>query len=486
MSSPSPRRKAPSKTLAVAAAVIALIAVVFLRMGEDGGAGPGAPPVHFQTGTIKASSTGGEAHLADAQAVLPEIRRIMQDFYQEAFLDPATWKSGDYDPAWSKFTPEAAQRAKEHLEVLTLGAHAGEDFDSIQPRPSLLGLRVLTNEHGKPLSAFALVTFAADAKTSAGEPHEVVSVGSFSLEPSGDSWRITGFQVHREDDTYGSSPSPVPGGTGTSVGLAHPSSWFPAHDGTDPLFFLVIGDSYRAGQSHLADSIHIVAFDPSSGDATVLGIPRDSWVPIPGHGTQKINAAFALGGPKLMIDTVEQLTGLRMDYYAVTTFDGFISIIKAVGGLDIKVPYDIHDPGSKSNLHRGPARLSGKDTLRFARSRDDVPNGDFSRQYNEGLILMAMLQQFQGSFRESPSATLNWLGAGMQNVDTDLSWDQVLALAYLAARVKPSQITNLVVPGRIGHAGDQSIVEIDAEAANQIFDDLADGRLDSEHEGADV
>ena len=207
---------------------------------------------------------------------------------------------------------------------------------------------------------------------------------------------------------------------------------------------------------------------------------------IPGQGEQKINAALALGGPKLMIQTVEELTGLRMDYYAMTTFEGFKSLVKGVGGLDMKIPYEIHDAGSKANFQKGQAHLSGKDALRLARSRYDVPNGDFSRQHNEGLILLAMLDQFQRSFREEPSSILNWLATSMSNVETDLTWDQVMALGYLATRVKPGNAANVVMPGRISHEGLESTVKVDVPGARGLFADLADGKLDSEHETADV
>ena len=486
MAPSSSSRKIPPKTGAVVVAVVALVVIVVLRMDERGGAGPGAvPAITFQTATVKVASMGKDTRPAAAQAVFPDIREVVGSYYQQAFLNPANWKSGTYDSAWGSFTPAAAARAEERLDVLTLGADAGDTYEAIQPEPSLLGLRVLTNEHGKPVAAYALVTFAAEARTRAGDPRKVISVGRFALEPAGSSWRISGFRVSRKDDTYGSSPTPTAGTGDTSIGLAHPAEHFPAHEGSGPLFFLVIGDSYRAGQSHLADSLHVVALDPGSGAVTVLGIPRDSWVPVPGHGTRKINEAFALGGPELMIDTVEQLTGLQMDYYATTTFGGFIDIIKGVGGLDVKIPYAIHDSGSKANLERGRTTLSGKEALRLARSRYDVPNGDFSRQYNEGLILLALLEQFQRSFRQDPSVILNWLGAAMRNVDTDLSWDQVMALAYLAVRVEPAQVTNLVVPGKIRMEQGQSAVLVDP-SAEAIFEDLSDGRLDAEHAGADV
>lgn len=408
----------------------------------------------------------------------------MKSFYQEAFLDAENWKHGTYDSAWQAFRPSAVDAAKAHVDTLTLGADAGDVYAAIAPRTSLFGLRLLTSKKGEPLSAFALITFGADAVTKEGKRMVVVSTGRFALAPFDDTWKITGFQASRSDREAGAVPStPSPGPT---VGLAHPAESFPAYGGSSPVSILAIGDSYRVGQSHLADSIHVISIDPTSGGATVLGIPRDSWVPVPGHGSRKINEAYSLGGPDLMISTVEDLTGLTMNYYAVTTFGGFISFIKGVGGLSMKIPYDIHDTGSKASFRKGRVTLSGKEALRLARARYDVPNGDFSRQYNEGLMMLAMLDQFRKQFQADPSVTLDWIAAGMSNVETDLPFEHVLGLAYLASTVKTPDVNNIVVPGQIDTFEGQSIVRILPEA-QAIFDDMKDnGTLDQPHEGAYV
>lgn len=480
---PGSSKRSPLIAVALVA-VVALIAVALVRMGGDSGSGTGTSSLRFQIGTVKVARVGGEVGPSAADAVLPEIQGVMKSFYQEAFLNPENWKQGTYDSAWQAFRPSAVEGAKVHADTLTLGADAGDVYASIEPRTSLFGLRVLMNKQGKPLSAFALVTFGADAETKAGEKIVVISTGRYSLAPSDDTWKITGFQVSRDDRDPGVVPStPTPSPT---VGLAHPVESFPAYEGSSPVNILAIGDSYRAGQSHLADSVHVISIDPATGGATVLGIPRDSWVPIPGHGSQKINEAFALGGPELMISTVEDLTGLTMDYYAVTTFQGFMSLIKEVGGLSMKIPYDIHDTGSKANFGKGRTTLSGKDALRLARARYDVPNGDFSRQYNEGLIMLALLGQFRKQFQSDPSVILDWVATGMSNVETDLPFEHILGMAYLASKVRPEDVTNLVVPGQIDTFRGQSIVRV-LPAAQAIFDDMKDnGRLDQPHDGANV
>src|SRR5207249_4533240 len=108
-----------------------------------------------------------------------------------------------------------------------------------------------------------------------------------------------------------------------------------------PIFILTIGSGARPGDSvvhSLSDAIHIVGINPAKHRATIMDIPRDSWVNIPGHGTNKINAAMVFGGPPLLINTLESITGIHIDYYTLTTFGGFETMINDIGGLYVDVP----------------------------------------------------------------------------------------------------------------------------------------------------
>ena len=100
------------------------------------------------------------------------------------------------------------------------------------------------------------------------------------------------------------------------------------------------------------DSLHIVGVNPAKGAISILGIPRDSYVPIPGVGTRKINEAL-LHGPDLMVKTVEQLTGVAIDGYVLTGFAGFQDLVNAVGGIGVDVPYAMHDPYSHADFPPG-------------------------------------------------------------------------------------------------------------------------------------
>jgi LCP family protein required for cell wall assembly len=118
---------------------------------------------------------------------------------------------------------------------------------------------------------------------------------------------------------------------------------------------------------------------PESGPTALISLPRDSYVPIPGYGKNKINAAFAFGGPKLLTQTVENVTGLRIDDYVEIGFGGFVSIIDSVGGIDMCLPKAINDKKAGINLPKGCQELDGPNALGYVRARYSDPLGDLGR-----------------------------------------------------------------------------------------------------------
>jgi polyisoprenyl-teichoic acid--peptidoglycan teichoic acid transferase len=254
----------------------------------------------------------------------------------------------------------------------------------------------------------------------------------------------------------------------------------PVLDGSEPIFVLLIGSDARPGEDPTAtraDSIHILAINPAKGKATIVGFPRDSFVPIPGFGTTKINAAMAMGGPDLVVDTVEQLTGLTMDYWALTWFEGFKAMIRGVGGLSMDVPFDVFDSLAGAEISAGPQVLSGPDALAFARARHTLPSGDFGRSENQGRLMVAALAQFRKEFSKDPSRLLTWIGAGLRNSETDVPLDELMSLAFTATTINPKRIVNIVVPGSVGMAGTTSIVSLSQTTLDAISHDLANDGL---------
>jgi polyisoprenyl-teichoic acid--peptidoglycan teichoic acid transferase len=254
----------------------------------------------------------------------------------------------------------------------------------------------------------------------------------------------------------------------------------PVLDGSEPIFVLLMGSDARPGEDPAAtraDSIHILAINPAKAKATIVGFPRDSFVPIPGFGTTKINAAMAMGGPDLVVDTVEELTGLTMDYWALTWFEGFKSMIRGVGGLSMDVPFDVFDTYADAEISAGPQVLSGPDALAFARARHALPAGDFGRSENQGRLMVAALAQFRKEFSKDPSRLLTWIGAGLRNAQTDVPLDELVTLAFTATTINPKRIVNVVIPGSVGMAGTSSIVSLNQTTLDAISHDLANDGL---------
>ena len=257
------------------------------------------------------------------------------------------------------------------------------------------------------------------------------------------------------------------------------ADFVPVLDGSEPIFILLLGSDARPGEpveGERTDSIHILGINPAKHRASILGFPRDSYVSIPGHGANKINAAMTFGGPELVVDTVEHVTGIQLDFWALTSFKGFEGMINSIGGLTVDVPFAMHDSFSKADFEPGVQELDGGQALAFARDRHSLPQGDFGRSENQGRLMLASLAQFRKQFGKDPSVVLSWLAGGLRNMQTDVPLDQLLSLAMTASTINPKHVANVVAPGTIGTAGSMSIVNLTSEAT-AIYNDLKNDGL---------
>jgi len=167
-----------------------------------------------------------------------------------------------------------------------------------------------------------------------------------------------------------------------------PASAPPDQPGTT---YLLVGSDSRAGltrkqELHLGTgkgvgqrTDTIMLLHTGSGPNLLMSIPRDSWVPIPGHGSSKINAAFAWGGPKLLTKTIEQDTHIHIDHYVEIGFAGFVDVVNAVGGIQICPTQNMNDPLANLHIKKGCHHVHGKVALAYARSRHVSSLGDIDR-----------------------------------------------------------------------------------------------------------
>ena len=137
----------------------------------------------------------------------------------------------------------------------------------------------------------------------------------------------------------------------------------------------------------------MMLYVPPTGRAALVSIPRDSYVDIPGHGKNKINAAYSLGGPALLVQTVEQSTGVRVDGYAEIGFGGFSNVVDAVGGIEMCPERAIKDPPSNLDIPAGCQEMDGPTALGYVRMRKVDPEGDLGRAKRQREMISALAKK---------------------------------------------------------------------------------------------
>jgi LCP family protein required for cell wall assembly len=198
-------------------------------------------------------------------------------------------------------------------------------------------------------------------------------------------------------------------------------------------------DLWKPGAQR-SDTLMLVHLSAGERGAYTLSIPRDSWVPIPGHGSAKINAAFSWGGPPLLIRTVEQLTGTRVDHFGVIDWHGFKSLTDAVGGVPVTVPADSYDPEQRRHFTAGIQTMNGDQALAYVRQRHGLPGGELDRIKRQQQFLRSLVTQVRGGVRlTDPFATDRTLDAITRTVSVDSGMsngdlrDLVLGMRHLDA-----------------------------------------------------
>jgi LCP family protein required for cell wall assembly len=219
---------------------------------------------------------------------------------------------------------------------------------------------------------------------------------------------------------------------------------------------------------------------PRSGSPTLVSLPRDSYVPIPGRGRNKLNAAYAFGGPKLLAQTVEQVTGIRIDHYMEVGFDGFASVVDAVGGVRICVKEPIRDPNAALRLRAGCQQLDSKQALGYVRTRASA-RGDLDRVERQQEFLGALIDRatspgvILNPFRNLP-LVLNGTEAVAVD-DDDHVWSLVrVPFAMRAVSGDGGTATTVPVAGTQTVPGAGSVVLWDRERALALFDALREDR----------
>ncbi|PUB32380.1 LytR family transcriptional attenuator [Promicromonospora sp. AC04] len=251
----------------------------------------------------------------------------------------------------------------------------------------------------------------------------------------------------------------------------------PVEGSTAPVNILMLGSDSRisAGDPNAweagaqrTDAILLVHLSADRQSAAVISIPRDSWVPIPGYGEAKVNAAFSYGGPSLMIHTVENLTGVRIDHFAVTDFESFTTLTDTLGGVEITVPDDAG--GSVEQT------MTGAEALDFTRERYALANGDFGRVQRQQAWMRAIATKVHDD-RTDLLKMSRFLDAvtGSVAVDEGFTFDEMQGLLISAREISTGDITFMTAPyaGTGRSADGQSTVVLDRDAFDPLMQAVA-------------
>ncbi|WHX60492.1 LytR family transcriptional regulator [Peribacillus frigoritolerans] len=191
----------------------------------------------------------------------------------------------------------------------------------------------------------------------------------------------------------------------------------------EPFSMLMLGVDERDGDKGRSDTMIVLTVNPQKKSVKMLSIPRDTRTEIVGHGTQdKINHAFAFGGAKMSMDTIENFLDIPIDYYMKINMEGFKDIVDAVGGVTVQNDLDFTSDGI--HFAKGTHTLNGKEALAYSRMRHDDPSGDFGRQSRQRAIIEAVIKE--GASLSSLTKYDEVFAALGNNIQTNLTFDDMM------------------------------------------------------------
>ena len=207
-----------------------------------------------------------------------------------------------------------------------------------------------------------------------------------------------------------------------------------------PFSILMLGVDERKGDKGRSDTMIVLTVNPNQNSMKMLSIPRDTRTDIIGHGTvDKINHAYAFGGPEMSMDTVENFLDIPIDYYMKINMEGFKEIVDAVGGITVNNDLDFSQDGT--HFPTGSITLNGTEALSYSRMRHEDPNGDFGRQHRQRMIIQGVIRQ--GASLNSITNYGSIFDALGNNVKTNLTFGEMVDIQknYKNASQNIEQVT---------------------------------------------
>lgn len=227
--------------------------------------------------------------------------------------------------------------------------------------------------------------------------------------------------------------------------------------GSGPVNILVTGTDLSKSRT---DTIMILSLDRSAGTLTVVSVPRDTLVTING-ARNKINAANVLGGAKLLVSKVQELTGVTVNYYATVDYAGFDGLVDSVGGVDMTIPYNMNydDPAQDLHIHftkGAKMHLGGRQAEEFFRWRKNndgtgLAEGDIGRTGNQHLMVAAIFSKLKTPLNIARMPSI--LSSASKYVKTDMSPGDIVKYGSAIMRVKKQNITFATLKGSTPYIG---------------------------------
>jgi LCP family protein required for cell wall assembly len=278
---------------------------------------------------------------------------------------------------------------------------------------------------------------------------------------------------------YDGRPAATPGADWLIVGSD-------SRQGLDATRRRQLGTGQAAGRR--ADTMMLLHIPRGTGKPTLVSLPRDSYVPIPGHGRNKLNAAYAFGGPQLLAETVERVTGIRLDRYMEVGFDGFASVVDAVGGVQICPKTAMRDPMAGLNVKAGCQQAGSKKALAYVRARHSG-RGDLDRVQRQQEFLGSLVDKATSPWvLLNPFKSIPLLRTGTDAVAVDQAahfWNLIrFPFAMRGIASGDGVATTVPVAGGDSVSGVGSVVQWDRERALALFEALqhdqpVDGLVDT-------
>jgi LCP family protein required for cell wall assembly len=227
-----------------------------------------------------------------------------------------------------------------------------------------------------------------------------------------------------------------------------------------------------------SDTILLLHIPGNGGPAVLVSLPRDSYVKIPGYGYNKLNAAYSFGGPKLLAETVQNATGLRIEHYMGIGFGGLVNVVNSVGGVTMCFKHPLHDAASGLHLRKGCQTLSGGKALSFVRTRHQFTSQDLQREQNQRVFIKALLSKLTSAgvmfnpFSSIPAA----LGSvDSLTVDEGTHLNQLISVAFA---LRQPETTTVPISSANAPTAQGDAVVWDSAQAGRMFRDLnSDTRL---------